>query len=99
MERSPTEASSHSVTLEFPKMLRNPKFYYRVHKIPPLVPIQSQMNPVHTTPSYSLKSILIPSSHLRLGLPSGITKYCNGFAESIAKQRLDKHPATEYVTI
>jgi hypothetical protein len=22
--------------------------------------------------------------------------YCNGFAESIAKQRLDKHPATEY---
>jgi hypothetical protein len=25
--------------------------------------------------------------------------YSNGFAQSIAKQRLDKHPATEYATI
>jgi hypothetical protein len=25
--------------------------------------------------------------------------YCNGFAQSIDKQRLDKHPATEYAKI
>lgn len=32
----------------------------------------SQKNPVHTTPSYFLKYILVLSSHLCLGLPSGV---------------------------
>jgi len=55
--------------------------YYRVHKIPPLVPNLSQMNPVHTFPPNFPKTHSNISSHLHLGLPSGllaqiITKKC-----------------------
>jgi hypothetical protein len=37
----------------------------------PLVPIISQINPIQTIRTY-LRSILILSTHLRLGLPSGL---------------------------
>jgi hypothetical protein len=75
MELSPTwEAASSAAAQKFPNILWNPKLHYRVHKSPPLVPILSQMIPVHTTPSYF--SDLLLSYHLRLGLsnvlfPSG----------------------------
>jgi hypothetical protein len=36
----------------FQTLLWSPKFPYRVLKIPPLVPLLSLVNPVHTTPSY-----------------------------------------------
>jgi hypothetical protein len=45
-----------------------------------MVPILSQINPVHTIPSY-LRSILIFSTHLRLGLPSGLLPF--GFPTNI----------------
>jgi hypothetical protein len=57
------ETNSLSASQEIPYLLWNPKVYYRLHKIPPLIPILSQMNLAHTFPPYF---------HQRLGLPSGL---------------------------
>jgi hypothetical protein len=65
------EAISRLATKEFPNILWNPKVHYRVHKSLPLIPILSNINPVHTTASYVLTSTLILSFHPRLDLPSG----------------------------
>jgi hypothetical protein len=69
------EATSCAASQELPKTLRNPKVHCRLHKSPLVVSILSQINPVHTTPSYLSKI------HLHLGLPSGL--FPSGFPTNI----------------
>ena len=73
MEQSPSwEANRFSASQEIPRILRNPKVHYRTHKCPPPIPILSQLDPFSAPHPTSWRSILILSSHLRLGLPSGL---------------------------
>jgi hypothetical protein len=73
MEQSPSwEAKTSYATQEIPRILWNPKVHNRIHKSSPPVPILSQIDPTHVPHPISRRSILILSSHLRLGLPSGL---------------------------
>jgi hypothetical protein len=73
MAKSPSwEANRFSASREIPRILWKAKVHYRIHKCPQHVPILSQLDPVHTPHSTSLRSILILSSNLRLGVPSGL---------------------------
>ena len=69
------EANWFAASQEIPRILWNPKVHYRTHKHPPPVPILCQPSPVHIPTSW--RSILILSTHLRLGLPSGL--FLSGF--------------------
>jgi hypothetical protein len=56
MEVSPSsEAANCAATQELPSILWNPNVHYHVHKSPTLVPILSQIDQVHTIPSYLSK--------------------------------------------
>jgi hypothetical protein len=56
MELSPSwDAANCAATQELPRILLNPKVHYRVQKGPPLVHILSQINLIHTIPSYLSK--------------------------------------------
>ena len=73
MEQNPSwEANRSWATQEIPLILWNQKVHYRIHNSQPPVPILSRIDPVRAPHSTSLKSILILSSHLRLGLSSAL---------------------------
>ena len=73
MEQSPSwEANWFPASQEIPRISWKPKVHYCIHKCPPPVPILSQLDPVHTPHPTSWRFILILSSHLSLGLPSGL---------------------------
>jgi len=78
-------ASSHSARQPFMawclvKYLTT-KIHYRVHNGSPLLPILSQIHPLHTSYTISLRFILKLFSHLRLDLPSGL--FLSGFPTKI----------------
>jgi hypothetical protein len=80
-ELSPSREAAHcAATQELPSVLWNPRVHCRVHKTSPLVPILSQIDPVHIITFY-LRSILILATHLSLGLPSGLLP--SGFSTNI----------------
>jgi hypothetical protein len=73
MVNSPSwEANGHSASQEIPGLFWNLKVHYHDHKSLPLVPILSQMQQLYNFQSTSLRSILILSSHLHLGLVSNL---------------------------
>jgi hypothetical protein len=78
MEQSPSwEANRSSTTQESPRILWNPKVHDRIHKCSLPVPtLASSIQSIPTHPT-SWRSILILSSHLHLGLPSGL--FLSGF--------------------
>jgi len=56
MQQSPSwEANRFSARKESPRILWNLKVQYWIHEWPPLVPILSQLDPVHTPTSNFLK--------------------------------------------
>ena len=44
------EASTSSDSKESIRILRNLKIHYSVHNSPPLIPVLSKINPIHSTP-------------------------------------------------
>jgi hypothetical protein len=71
MEQSPSwEAKMFSANHKIPRILRNPKVHYHIHKHTPPVRTLSQIDPLYAPKPTSLRSILILSSHLRLILLS-----------------------------
>ena len=70
MEQSPRETNRYSASQEIPRILWNPRVHYRIHNSPP--PALSWAISIYSIPPHptSWRSILILSSHLRLGFPS-----------------------------
>jgi len=53
LKQSPSwEANCRSAREEIPRLLRNPKAHYCIHKRPPLVPFLRQMHAFHSFPLY-----------------------------------------------
>ena len=62
-QRPSWEANRYSA-IQIPSILWNPNVHHQVHKSPPLVPILSKIDPIHTPHHTSRISTLILSCHL-----------------------------------
>jgi hypothetical protein len=75
MEQSPSwEANSSSASQKIPRLIRNPKFYCRVHNSPSLVPVLSQRNPIYKLAPYFPKihsNIILPYTPMSRGSSVG----------------------------
>ena len=71
-QRPSWEANWFSASQEIPCILWNQKVHYHIHKCLSPVPLLSLISPVHILTSHFLKIHLYISSHLCLGLPSGL---------------------------
>ena len=88
MEHSPSwEANRFSAIQEIPRILRNPKAHYRIHKCPPPVPILTHLDPVHTLniplpedPSYYYPTIYILFSQVFSSPQVSPPKLCMRFS-------------------
>jgi len=73
MEQIPSfEVMSPLTVQEIPHTLQNPKVHYHSYKNPPIATNLCQMKPVYTFPSIYMRPIVIASSVLHLGFPSGL---------------------------
>jgi hypothetical protein len=82
---SSTKGTNHPATQEFSKIIWYSKIDHRVHKMPPLVPILSQISSILNY----LRSIPILSSHLCLSIPNSL--FPSGSLQNLACNPLQFH--------
>ena len=89
VQRPSWDANWFAASQEIPRILWNPKVHYCTQKRPPAVPILGQPNQSTNPHPTSWRTILILSTHLRLGLPSGL--FLSGFPTKILWVHLFKN--------